>query len=230
MEYKQYSHLSFDLWLTLIQSNPVYKQKRNRLMIEHFGITLDPSVVDESYNKFDKLFNNINEITGGNLDAKELWLIFLAEMNVEVELLNLDSLQAFNEKTEKLFFEFHPTLIDERTPQLFERLVNEGHTISLLCNTAFTESPFLKRLLIQLGIDQYFSFKLFSDEMGYSKPNIKVFEKLFEEAQKLKPLTKKDILHVGDNPRADLWGANNFGFDARLLLPGETIVTVFEKN
>ena len=230
MEYKQYSHVSFDLWLTLIQSNPVYKQKRNRLMIEYFGITLDPSVVDESYNKFDKLFNNINEITGGNLDAKELWLIFLAEMNVEVELLNLDSLQAFNEKTEKLFFEFHPTLIDERTPQLFERLVNEGHTISLLCNTAFTESPFLKRLLIQLGIDQYFSFKLFSDEMGYSKPNIKVFEKLFEEAQNLKPLTKKDILHVGDNPRADLWGANNFGFDARLLLPGETVVTVFEKN
>ena len=199
-------------------------------MIEYFGITLDPSVVDESYNKFDKLFNNINEITGGNLDAKELWLIFLAEMNVDVQLLNLDSLQAFNEKTEKLFFEFHPTLIDEHTPQLFERLVNEGHTISLLCNTAFTESPFLKKLLIQLGIDQYFSFKLFSDEMGYSKPNIKVYEKLFEEAQKLKPLSKKDILHVGDNPRADLWGANNYGFDARLLLPGETVFTVFENK
>ena len=230
MEYKQFSHFSFDLWLTLIQSNPEYKQKRNRLMIDHFNITFEPTVVDETYNKFDKLFNNINEITGGNLDAKELWLIFLAEMNVDVKLLNLESLQAFNEKTEKLFFEFHPTLIDERTPQLFKRLVSEGHTISLLCNTAFTESSFLKKLLVKLGIDEYFSFKLFSDEMGYSKPNIKVYEQMFEEVQKLRSLTKKEVLHIGDNPRADLWGANNFGIEARLLLPGETVVTVFENN
>ncbi len=230
MKYKQFSHISFDLWLTLIQSNPKYKQRRNRLMLEFFEIELEASVVDETYNRFDKLFNNINEITGGNMDAKELWLIFLAEMNVDVQLLNLTSLQAFTDKTEKLFFEYHPTLLDARTPQLFERLVNEGHTLSLLCNTAFTESTFLKKLLDLLGVGKYLSFKLYSDEMGYSKPNIKVYEKLYSEVQKLKPLTKKDILHIGDNPRADLWGAKNFGIEGRLLLPGETVVTVFENK
>ena len=227
MEYKQFKHISFDLWLTLIQSNPEYKQKRNRLMIDFFSINLEPSVVDDSYNKFDKLFNNINEITGGNLNAKELWLIFLAEMNVDVQLLNLTALQAFTDKTEKLFFEYHPTLLDNRTPQLLERLVNEGYTLSLLCNTSFTESNFLKKLLVLLGIDKYLSFKLYSDEMGYSKPNINVYEQLYNEAQKLRPLTKKDILHIGDNPRADLWGAKNFGIEGRLLLPRETVVTVF---
>lgn len=230
MEYKQFSHISFDLWLTLIQSNPEYKKRRNRLMIEFFNIALEPSIVDEIYNRFDRLFNNINEITGGNMDAKELWLIFLAELKVDVQLLNLATLQEFTNKTEELFFQYHPTLLDDRTPQLFERLVNEGHTLSLLCNTAFTESTFLKKLLVLLGIDKYLSFKLYSDEMGYSKPNIKVYERLYTEAQRLKTLTKKDILHVGDNPRADLWGANNFGIQGRLLLPGETVVSVFENK
>ena len=78
-----------------------------------------------------------------------------------------------------------------------------------------------------MGIDKYLSFQLYSDEMGYSKPNIKVYEQLFSEVSKLKPITKGEILHIGDNPIADLWGATNFGITGRLLLPGETVVTVF---
>ena len=227
MEYQKFSHISFDLWLTLIQSNPAYKQKRNRLMIEFFGIDKDPVFVDETYNRFDNLFNGINEITGGNLDPYELWLIFLSHLDIDIKKINIQYLQEFIDETEKLFFEYHPTLLDENTPQLFERLVNKGHTLSLLCNTAFTKSPFLKRLLAHLGIDKYLSFQLYSDEMGYSKPNIKVYEQLFSEVSKLKPITKGEILHIGDNPIADLWGATNFGITGRLLLPGETVVTVF---
>ena len=229
MEFQKFSHISFDLWLTLIQSNPEYKQKRNRLMIEFFGIDKDPALVDEAYNKFDSLFNGINEITGGNLDPYELWLIFLNHLDVDIKKMNVEYLQLFIDETEKLFFDYHPTLLDAQTPQLFERLVNKGHTLSLLCNTAFTKSPFLKRLLAHLGIAQYLSFQLYSDEMGYSKPNIKVYEALFNNASQIKAVTKADILHIGDNPIADLWGATNFGITGRLLLPGETVVTVFKE-
>ena len=227
MEYQKFSHISFDLWLTLIQSNPEYKQKRNRLMIEFFNIDKDPVIVDDTYNKFDNLFNGINEITGGNLDPYELWLIFLSHLDIDIKKISIEHLQAFIDETEKLFFEYHPTLIDKTTPQLFERLVNKGHTLSLLCNTAFTKSPFLKRLLAHLKIDKYLSFQLYSDEMGYSKPNVKVYEQLFSEASKLKILTKEAILHIGDNPIADLWGAKNFGINGRLLMPGETVVSLF---
>ena len=90
MDYSQYSHISFDLWLTLIQSNPYYKQKRNRLLIEFFNISIDPQIVDDTYNKFDRLFNAINEITGGNLDSYELWLIFLGELNVNVKEVSFE--------------------------------------------------------------------------------------------------------------------------------------------
>ena len=95
-------------------------------------------------------------------------------------------------------------------------------------NTAFTKSDFLKKLLVQLEIDEYFSFKLFSDEMGYSKPNIKVYETMYQEVQKIRPLSKDKILHVGDNPFADLQGAINFGIKGGLLQPGQTVCTFFE--
>ena len=230
MKYQQFSHISFDLWLTLIKSNPEYKIRRNRLMIDFFSIDLEPSIVDAVYSKCDRVFNTINEVTGGNLDANELWLIFLSEVNVDVKSMTLERLQEFIDETEKLFFQYHPNLIDKRTPELFNNLVNEGHTLSLLCNTAFTKSNFLKKLLNILGVDKYLSFQLYSDEMGYSKPNVKVYEQMYAEVQKLKPLTKNDIMHVGDNPRADLWGARNFGIEGRLLLPSETVVTIFENN
>jgi len=228
MEFEKFSHISFDLWLTLIQSNPAYKQKRNRLMIDYFGIDKDPVLVDDAYNKFDNLFNGINEITGGNLDPYELWLIFLHQLDIDIKKISIQYLQAFIDETEKLFFDYHPTLLDDSTPQLFERLVNKGHTLSLLCNTAFTKSPFLKKLLAHLGIDKYLSFQLYSDEMGYSKPNIKVYEQLFNEVSKLKTVTKENLLHIGDNPIADLGGATNFGITGRLLLPGETVVSIFK--
>ena len=230
MDYRQYSHISFDLWLTLIQSNPHYKQKRNRLLIEFFNLSIEPEVVDTIYKKFDCLFNAINEITGGNLDAYELWLIFLGELDVNVKEVSLETLKEFIAQTETLFFEYPPVLIDSNTPLLFERLVNEGHTLSLLCNTAFTKSDFLRKLLDQLGVAKHLSFQLYSDEMGFSKPNIKVYENLFTELLKMKPIEKEQILHVGDNPGADFKGARNFGIHSRLLLPGETVCTVFDKT
>jgi putative hydrolase of the HAD superfamily len=228
MEYRQFSHISFDLWLTLIQSHPEFKHKRNRLLIDFFNIQVEPDIVDEAYNKYDNLFNRTNEITGGNLECYELWLVLLGDLKVDITKVSLQLLQQYIDETEKLFFEYHPTLLDKDTPKLFERMVNEGLTLSLLCNTAFTKSDFLKKLLVHLGVSKYLSFKLYSDEMGYSKPNVKVFEQMFSEVSKLKTITKKDILHIGDNPIADLGGAKNFGINGRLLLPGETVVTVFK--
>ena len=58
---------------------------------------------------------------------------------------------------------------------------------------------------------------IFSDEVGVSKPNIKIFEYLYENTQKIKQLEKSKIIHVGDNIKADYEGALKFGFDAKLV-------------
>ncbi|MFP5041353.1 HAD family hydrolase [Parasediminibacterium sp. JCM 36343] len=227
MDYRQFKHISFDLWLTLIQSNPYHKQKRNELLIDFFNIDAELSVVSATYSKFDKLFNKVNEITGRNLDAYELWLIFLNDLQVDIKKISKAQIDAFVAATEKLFFEYPPVLIEPSTPHIFKRLVAEGHTLSLLCNTAFTTSVFLRKLLDQLHISPYFSFQLYSDEMQYSKPSPQVYERMFQEVSKIKTITKKDILHIGDNEFADLMGATNFGIAGKLLQPGQGIGHLF---
>ncbi len=219
-------HFSFDLWLTLIQPNPYYKQKRNRLVIAYFNIDTTPELVDQVYSKYDRLFNTINEITGGNLDAYEMWLIFLDELGVDIRTVSPSVIEDFKQQTEQLFFENPPTLLDKNTLSVFKTLKDNGCTLSLLCNTAFTESSILKKLLIQLGASDYLDFLLFSDEMGYSKPNKKVFEHLFNQANALKPLLHKEILHLGDNPIADVKGANEFGIQSLWLPPNKGISDV----
>lgn len=216
-------HFSFDLWLTLIQPNPYYKQKRNRLVIAYFNIDTTPELVDNIYSKYDKLFNTINEITGGNLDAYEMWLIFLDELGVDIRTVTPTVIDDFKRQTEQLFFENPPTLLDKNTISVFKTLKNKGNTLSLLCNTAFTESGILRKLLLQLGVSNYLDFLLFSDEMGHSKPHRNVFEHLFREANALKPLLHTEILHVGDNPIADVKGANAFGIQSLLLPPNQGI-------
>jgi putative hydrolase of the HAD superfamily len=83
--------------------------------------------------------------------------------------------------------------------------------------------------LVQLGIDSYFSFKLFSDEIGYSKPNPLAYKTMYQNVLSLKPtIEKHQILHVGDNPIADLQGAENFGINGKLLLPNMVISHLFK--
>jgi putative hydrolase of the HAD superfamily len=65
--------------------------------------------------------------------------------------------------------------------------------------------------------DQYFSFQLYSDETGFSKPNVKMFEMVYNQIGKNKIVNKLEVLHIGDNKVADYNGAINFGFDALLI-------------
>ncbi len=59
--------------------------------------------------------------------------------------------------------------------------------------------------------------KHYSDECGFSKPNYKIFELVYNEVNKIELMSKSAILHVGDNKNADYTGAKIYGFDAKLI-------------
>ena len=61
LEYSKHEHLSFDLWLTLIKSNPEFKNKRNSLFKDFFEVDCSLEKVSEVIRYYDVLFNNINE-------------------------------------------------------------------------------------------------------------------------------------------------------------------------
>ncbi|CAM2940064.1 phosphoglycolate phosphatase [Chryseobacterium flavum] len=209
-------HFSFDLWLTLIKSHPEFKKKRVELFSSFFEVNRPVEEVERTIKYYDDLCNTINEVTGGNIDTFEIYLMILSSLGMEISLITKDQLNEFYIESEELFLEYKPVIIFENIHEFFDRIKNKGKTINILSNTGFIKGKTMRKFLIHENLDQYIDFHIYSDEINCSKPNPLIFQ---EVKNKIKDqnLPLHHILHIGDNPVADYQGAKNFGFSAHLL-------------
>jgi putative hydrolase of the HAD superfamily len=217
LDYSNYNHLSFDLWLTLIKSNPEFKSKRNQLFKDYFEIEDSIEKVNEVVRYYDVLCNNTNEKTGLNIDTFEIYYLILNALHVKINDIETKQLELFYKETEFLFMKYKPELIYSKIDLLFHEITSQNKTINILSNTGFIKGKTLRKLIRDFGLDEYFKFQIYSDEVGLSKPNLKIFELAFEEINSLKKIKKNKIIHIGDNKIADYNGAISFGFDAFLF-------------
>ncbi|MBO9693871.1 HAD family hydrolase [Chryseobacterium sp.] len=209
-------HFSFDLWLTLIKSHPEFKAKRVELFSSFFNVDKPIEEVAKTVKYYDDLCNTINEVTGGNIDTFEIYLMILGALNVDIKSLNKEKLNTFYSKSEALFLKYRPVVIFENIHDIFEEIKNQGKTINILSNTGFIKGETMRKFLIHENLDQYIDFHIYSDEINCSKPNPLIFQEV-KNCIKDQDLPLHQILHIGDNPIADYQGAKNFGFSAHLL-------------
>ena len=209
-------HFSFDLWLTLIKSHPEFKTKRVELFSSFFNVDKPIEDVAKTVKYYDDLCNTINEVTGGNIDTFEIYLMILGALNIDIKLLNKEKLNEFYLKSEALFLEYKPVIIFENIHDFFDDIKNQGKTINVLSNTGFIKGKTMRKFLIHENLDQYIDFHIYSDEINCSKPNPLIFQEVKNKI-KDQDIPMHQILHIGDNPVADYKGAKDFGFSAHLL-------------
>lgn len=217
-ELSNYQHISFDLWLTLIRSNPQFKIERNRLFRDFFKIEKSIEEVSTVIRKYDVLTNYINERVGKNFDTLEIYFLILAALDVDLNAIEMKEFDEFYALTELLLLTHKPLLLDEKFPQKLEALHNQGKSMNILSNTAFIKGSSLRKILQHYDMEAYFSFQIYSDEAGFSKPNNRIYQLAYDEIVKIKAMEKKDIIHVGDNRISDFDGAKKFGFNAYLMV------------
>ena len=109
IDYKGFKHISFDLWLTLIKSNPEFKIKRNLLFKDYFEIESPIEKVSQQLRYYDVVCNTINERTGLNIDTNEIYLFILASLDVPIQGIQLSKLEGFYTESERLFLSYKPT-------------------------------------------------------------------------------------------------------------------------
>jgi putative hydrolase of the HAD superfamily len=226
----QIKHYSFDLWLTLIKSNPTFKKERALYFYRNYN-SLNKSIeeVELAFRHIDSMCNSINEATGHNIDAEEMYLMVIYSIN--------NSLDAFKEiDTKKMYFEIE-VLILKYSPQIFssETILcldkirqKKDVTLSILSNTAFIKGDTLKKILEKLDIAKYFDFQIYSDQVSFSKPNIEIFKLLLDQINLFRgnnTVTKQEVLHIGDNPNADIFGAESFGIKAFQINSNEKLIS-----
>jgi putative hydrolase of the HAD superfamily len=216
-----YKHYSFDLWLTLIKSNPVFKQERTKYFYSRFNFKHKSlEEVALIFRQVDLMVNAINEKTGKNIDADEMYVMVISIMNdysTSFEDIDLDSLYC---DMEELLLEHLPVLYDVKTLEVLDQIKNAGKsTVNILSNTGFIKGVTLRKVLSQLKLDKLLDFQLYSDENRLSKPNIKFFQLMLDAIDRtIHPqIGLHEIIHIGDNPVADIKGAQSVGIESLLI-------------
>lgn len=218
----KYKHYSFDLWLTLIKSNPEFKIKRAEYFFNHFNrkkLTL--SQVTEIIRKIDIMCNNINERTGKSIDALEMYAMILYELEYDMTHINLSELVSLYHNCQQIMEHYPPTIYSDETIPMLIKLKELGASLSILSNTGFINGQSLRTHLKRLNIEHLFDFMLFSDEVDMSKPNRHFFQLMIIKSGQL----YKNILHIGDSISADKVGADKAKINS-LIIHGDTGLTI----
>jgi len=224
-----YEHYSFDLWLTLIKSNPLFKPARIEYFFENYNFTKKTKVeIKKIFRKVDLMCNLINEKVGKNVDAMEMYLMVLYLLDEKDHGIDAIEMAELYQQMEELVLENTPILLNQNIRPTLIKIREQGATTSILSNTGFIKGTTLRKVLTKLKILDLFDFVIFSDEIDMSKPNDKIYELLYNEVKVLKKsnsIKKEKIVHLGDNYTADYLGAKNFGFNAVFVDKLNTIDT-----
>ena len=205
---EKYKHYSFDVWLTLIKSNPDFKLNVCKLFYEEYnsrGLSLHE--VSTIIREIDIWATKLSERTNMHVSVHRMLEAILNSLN-KCKV----STYGIGEEIQRLFLEYSPSFIHSDTNYILGFLTDNGSTLSVTSNTGFVLGKTIEKVFNEW--DLYFDFFVWSDECKMSKPNPLIFMEMAVHANKISSgsLNVKDILHIGDNVIADK-GCEDIGID-----------------
>jgi putative hydrolase of the HAD superfamily len=204
-------HFSFDLWRTLIKSHPNFKKERAKHLHENYNdANKSLSEIESIIRQVDLMCNGINEKTGGNIDAEEMYYMILYQMNGGASVFDKIDIQQLCYEVELLIEQYTPLVYDKDIISTLEKIKSLPNvTLNISSNTGFIKGKTLRKILPKIGLAPFFDFQLYSDEVQASKPSKNFFNTLLHQVNYCRKtvIPKDKIIHVGDNFIADIQGA-----------------------
>ena len=205
--------VTFDLWETLLFEEDGSDLERraircNRLtqLLNRLGLVTS---VEEVETALKETAFALMKIWDKNRDVPHLDVIRIFFKYASRGRLSLKSewLNELSKAYVSPLFEVPPYLNPD-SGEVLEWLMKEKKQAGIICNTGMTPGAELRRFLSQAGVAKYFRVMVFSNEVGVRKPDRRIFNLT---ARALKA-TRREIVHVGDNLKTDVWGAKSAGF------------------
>lgn len=158
----------------------------------------------------DKVSDRLNEINGKKVTTECMYRRILQKLGYDPGCVKDDVYTKIKQKVNDLFMKYPPLFLNESIQPMLHSLKEEGYSLNISSNTGYIEGTTIIATLKCLNIFEYFDFCIFSDEIRLSKPSPEFFEKVFERTG----FEKLEVLHIGDNFKADYDGAVKYGFKA----------------
>ena len=214
--------VTFDLWETLIFDKPELDEERGRMRCEGIRIALErigiSLTLEDVMRGYEESAARFQEVWDQNKEVSTLEQIVTI---VELAGRSLGKTRISEEEAQALVNGYvEPTLtlppgLDASVPGVLKELSALGTKIGLISNTGRAPGETLRRLLEKYDVIRYFDATVFSNEVGWRKPDARIFK----QAAKQLGVSPTEIIHVGDNPDADFRGAKEAGMDAILFEP-----------
>ena len=219
-------HISLDVWSTLIEPNPKFKNARTELFRHFFNLQGSAEQAAGVLGETAAMVNQLNAISGKCMDRSETILLALQRMNFRIQETNEEQLHLFFQEMDQLFQQFPPFLADEALPELMGEMTNK-FTFSILSNTLYIQGISLRRYFEEKHMSSYFRFELYSDEINASKPSQQAFLQLIDKTREHCDASAQEIIHLGDNAINDVEGALKAGLQAGLVDTSQPLVSYF---
>jgi putative hydrolase of the HAD superfamily len=100
-----------------------------------------------------------------------------------------------------------PPELEPRAAEAVRALASRGVALGIVSNTGRTPGVILRRVLERHDLLRHFTAISYSDEVGYRKPDAEIFRRTLAKLG----VEASDAAHVGDNPIADVQGAQATG-------------------
>ena len=225
--------VTFDLWETLIVDEPERDDIRIQMRCEALhkafatlGLQLPYDDVKRGY---EESAPRLQEIWAHNEDVSTIeqikLIIELASGKPAAMPTHPPSLKILEKAYVDSVFAFPPKLNEEAYPTL-EHMRSEGYRIGLISNTGRSPGEALRKVLDGYGILRFFDATIFSNEVGYRKPD----KRIFQEAASRLETNLENIVHIGDDPETDIWGAKEAGMRALLYEHKTADITEWQPN
>lgn len=220
MRLRSIAGVTFDLWETLILDDPERDMLRRELRckglcsaLSNLGIDLEFQDIlrgyDESANWFQTFWRRNEDIS----TVEQIRYIVNVASNNRVLLPHeRNAIEELQEAYTAPVFSVLPFL-NKHVFSTLEYLHRRAYRIGLISNTGRSPGRTLRRLLDMFGLLRFFDATIFSNEVGWLKPDRRIFMAAVEKLD----VEPERILHVGDDPERDVWGAKQAGMKALLL-------------
>ncbi len=206
--------VTFDFWETLVQDSAENLRRQRMLRIQALhqavaraGVELDETGVTEAYDRSERLLTESFWSRDRDPRIEEQVRLVLETISPSVcekmpSVHFEEALAGYIEPVLRL-----PPALCPGADEAVRALAARGIALGIVSNTGRTPGIILRKVLERYDLLHHFSVISYSNEVGYRKPDAEIFRRTLAGLA----TEPRHAAHVGDNPVADVRGAQGIG-------------------
>jgi len=213
--------IAFDLWETLITDTPALSREQERLRLTRMEEILAASgygaLADRLEHAYRALWHRCQELywsVDRDVPCRRQIEHFLEELELKID--DEPTLAALEDAYAHAAVEVLPAVV-EGAAETLGALKARGFALGMISNTGRTPGYALRRVLEELGLAPMLDVMVFSNEHGFCKPELSIFEELRRGLR----VEYSQMAFIGDNLYADVHGAQRTGMRGIHFIPAK---------